>query len=433
MGYQIALVDRAQREARIDRELAESNGIEEFHSFRASKIDLKVVSLPVGLLIYRMENYRTFSGQAEYTSREKKTADYFQTGQENESAQQLQHDILLKLAQKGASSVVPILDVLERDGQRESLLITRSGMVVNGNRRLAAMRELFSRNLPTSARFEHIKCMVLPKEITRDDILDIEGTLQAEPETKLAYDWVGDAKLLAAQLKKRGKPEAVAAFLRRKAPEVKNTLQALAEAELYLKEWAKAEGQYTLVAENGEQLFKDFANEIQGKPSYLQEAARAIAWTLFDKRDRLEGRIYNYNVTFGKKAPDVLDRLAEDLGISIDTEPAENSGEFEFCVDADATQPSYQPLISVLREGSRKDEAAERLVEICGQVLESEKEKKSGTAALKAISTANAKLMEVDLGRAAQDTWGAIDRQLDAIIQRAGALKEQLSKASKSS
>lgn len=428
MSYSVILIDRAQREAHIKQSVDASVVSEDFYDFRGSKTKLKIVRIPIGLPVYRMENFRTFSDQAEYLAREHKPMEFFHTGQENESVQQIQHEILFKLAAKGkASSVVPVIDVLQREGQRESLLITHRGVVVNGNRRLAAMRELFNSNPGDYQHFSHVDCKVLPADTTPSDILEIEGILQGRPETKLDYDWIGDAQLLSAMLRLKGSPEAVAKILGRKVNEVKNALQALSEADMYLKDWVKAEGQYNRVVEEGEQVFKDLPGQLHGKPTEMQDASRAIAWTLFENKGKLDGRLYNYNVTFGKRAEDVLDRLAEDLGVSLTAvESSDIQDEFDFDLEAETGQLSYQPLIDILRNDSRKDEAIDALVEICISVIESEKDKKSGSAALKAITAAHAKLSEVDLSRASKGNYDAIERQLAAISQRVITLQSKM-------
>lgn len=429
MVYQVTLLDRAQREAQIEQSIAASETSEEFYDFRGSKTNLPIIRIPLDLPVYRMENFRTFSDQAEYLVREHKPADFFKSGQENESTQQVQHEILAKLAAKGrADSVVPVIDVLEREGQRESILITRSGVVVNGNRRLAAMRELYDSDSGAFHHFSHVNCKVLPADTTYNDILEIEGILQGRPETRLDYDWVGDAELLKAMLQIKGRVEDVAKVLNRKVSEVRTTLQALTEAEMYLKDWAKAEGEYNRVLESGEQLFKDLPGHLSGKPQPLQDASRVIAWTLFENGSRLEGRLYNYNVTFGKRAEDVLNQLAEDLGIPLEGSSEAEGDEFDFDLGEDNQIVDYVPLISALRDETRKSEAIDSLIDICTSVIESERDKKSENAALKAITTANAKLAEVDLSRAGSSTYETIDRQLTAIIHRATQLKASLEK-----
>jgi ribosome-associated translation inhibitor RaiA len=60
--------------------------------------------------------------------------------------------------------------------------------------------------------------------------------------------------------------------------------------------------------------------------------------------------------------------------------------------------------------------------------VESERNRRSGKAALKAVVDAHAKLVGVDLSKAAADSYAALEKQLDAVISKAGELKEKLSK-----
>lgn len=432
MSYQVRIVDRAEREIRIDAATCSAEKREDFDFFRDQTTSLPVVRLPIDLPVYRMENFRTYSEQAEYLVREAVEGDYFRGGQERESVQQVQHEILAKLAAKGkANSVVPVIEVLEREGQRERLLITARGVVVNGNRRLAAMRELFARDPQAFQQFSHVNCIVLPLDATAEDVLEIEAILQARPETRLDYDWIGDAQLLAAMLKVKGTTEAVAKRLGRKISEVRNALQALAEADMYLKDWAQAEGEYRRVAEDGEQFFKDMPSLLSGKTPQLEEASRAIAWALFDNRGKLEGRVYNYNVAIGKRAEDVLERLSEEIGVPIPEEHSADASEaeeddFDIAIGAESADGEYRELVNALRDEARRDESVEALIEICTGIVESEKDKRSGSAALKAIAGANAKLAEVDLSRADPDTHDAIQKQLIAIATRTGRLQAAL-------
>ena len=87
-------------------------------------------------------------------------------------------------------------------------------------------------------------------------------------------------------------------------------MQALDEADLYLREWIEKPGQYHLL-KDGEQIFSDIPKNIAKKNPQLQEASRAIAWSIYENRDRVMGRVYSLNAAFGKLATNVLDILEE--------------------------------------------------------------------------------------------------------------------------
>jgi hypothetical protein len=426
MTYQVKIKSPAEREAKIQAGRDASAREEDFYEFRNQRTKLKFIRIDVGLPLYRMENFRTFIDQKEYIARENKPDNYFTGGQENESAQQVQHEILVNLAKQGrAESIAPVFEVLKKERQREPLLITHRGMVVNGNRRLAAMRELLNEDPAAFGEFSHVDCLVLPDDVTPDEIVDIEAGLQAKPETKLDYDWVGDCQLINKLLSMGRTIPQVADRLNRKQNEIKNSLQALTEANTYLKDWAKAPGEYSRVRE-AEQFFKDLPSQLQGKDAQLENASRVIAWNLYDHRDELGERLYAFNVAFGRRAADVLDRLAAELGVPLTRKASEGGDDFEVALEEDEGSLSYEPVIDILKNPDRHDDTVDMLVDVCRGVIESEKGKKSGSAALKAVSTAHAKLTEVDLTRAGPETYTSLARQLDAVIKKATELKSKL-------
>jgi hypothetical protein len=63
-----------------------------------------------------------------------------------------QHGILSKLAREGGDTITPIITELERTKQTEPIFIIPSGVVVNGHRRLAAMRDLYTERAGPNSR-----------------------------------------------------------------------------------------------------------------------------------------------------------------------------------------------------------------------------------------------------------------------------------------
>jgi hypothetical protein len=415
--YKISLKPRAEREAMITKrmETADEFG-ETIYDFRSDKFTPKVISLPIDVPVYRMENCRTFSAQQTEIAREGLLKDFFEKGQELTTAQQAQHQILARLAKQGTESVTPIISVLEKDGQRETILITSTGVVVNGNRRLAAMRELkMLKDGSVDERFTNIKCAVLPSDVTRDEIDDIEADLQARPQTKLDYDWIGDARLIRRQVGKNRSTNEVADRLRRNKIEIENVLQALDEADLYLSEWIRKPGEYDLL-QDGQQIFGDLPKAIAKKDANLQNASRAIAWSIYENRDRISGRVYRLNAAFGKLAPQVLEILEDQLELpSSDDGDQVDDDDFAIDIDSDGESKDYTPIIGALRDEDTRDEAVTTLIEACETAIELDKGLKNEGAALKALAQINSKVTGIDISSAGSPTLPAILKQIGSI------------------
>ncbi len=430
MAYKIDIVPRSERETLIAKRMENSNEEgETIHDFRSGKYTPKVISLSIDVPIYRMENCRTFSAQQNEMAVQGYEKDFFLKGREKSSVQQAQHEILTKLAKRGTSSVTPIIDVLQKDRQREPILISSTGMVVNGNRRLCAMRELYrGSDGAVDERFGHVTCAVLPPDTTPDEIDDIEADLQARPQTKLDYDWIGDARLIRRQVGKGRTSKEVGDRLRRSKADIENVLQALDEADLYLSEWAEKPGQYELVSGDGEQIFGDIPKQIVHKNIELQNASRAIAWSLFENRDKVSGRVYSLNAAFGKLAPQVLNMLTEELDIEELTDKLDDDAEADFSIeiDADESIANYQPVIEALRNDETKEDAVQTLIDVCESAIERDKGLKSEKAALKTLSQANAKIKGIDVSMAGESTLPAMEKQIASIRNGLSKIEEKI-------
>ena len=421
MNFSVKITPRSEREAMISERVKVSEEFgEPIYQFRGETYRPRVIRLPIGVPVYRLENCRTFSAQQTEIARHAFDRNFFAKGQEVHDAQISQHKILLELAKRGTDSVTPIFDVLQKDGQRETILISASGVVVNGNRRLSAMRELLRQSDGSvDSRFEYVRCAVLPPDTVRDEIDDIEADLQARPETKLAYDWIGDARLIRRQVDKGRTTKQVADRLRRSKFDIENVLQALDEADLYLSEWLGRPGEYELV-QDGQQIFGDIPKSIAKQNNNLKNASRAIAWTIFDNRDKISGRVYRLNRAFGTLAPKTLDLLEDRLNILIDDEEYDSVQETEkddFVIDIEAEYDArdYTAIIKALRNTDSTDEKVDALVDACETAIELDKGQRNEQAALRALVQVNSKLASIDPATAGSETLPAMLKQIESI------------------
>ena len=431
MPYKIQITAPVNRAATIASKVVASTEKREFFEFRNRRSELPLIQVPIDLPVYRVENYRTFTDQRDFISGEGKKADYFSAGQESEEVQQAQHQLLYKLALMGKTKEdVSVSDVLETQGQRQPLLITSGGVVVNGNRRLAALRELYDKGSRFS-HFSHVDVLVLPADATAEEIVDVEANLQAISDVKLDYDWIGEAQLINRLVNLGRSTAQVATQLRRKEKDIKYAIQTLAEADLYLKEAPGTQGNYSEIREDAEQLFGDLPKLLDGKSEQMKEASRVIAWTLYQNKGRLEGRLYDYNAAIGNLADDVLDRVADELGIvtETDAEDVADTDKDDFAIDIgdDSQVTNFSGVIEALK-ATDNDAAIEALIDATQTVIQVDKGQRSGKAALKSVQQAHTKLASVDISKAEKSTIPKISKQLEAIKTLVGDMEGKIAK-----
>ena len=431
--YIVNVSMRHDREILIAQGKAATEDTYAIFEYQNQRTELPVVRLDIGMPIYRMANFRTRTAQIKHVHERDLASDFFSAGQENESAQRAQHDILVAFATRGrSSSVTPIMDLLHSEEQREPLLITSDGVVVNGNRRLAAMRELFTQNPVQFNHFAYVDCALLPTSITPSEMVEIEVRLQMRPETKLPYGWIEESIAIREMLN-RGLPRTyVADLIKKKPKEIQTAERALTEVDIYLKEWLRDAENYEEV-EDAEQFFNDLAKALIGVEGEILEAKRRIAWTLLSNSDLLPGRIYDYGFSFDKKTDEVVAALVERLAIDMDatTDSGGVSGDddpLDIDLGGSDVDVSLEPLIRAFDDPEHRETVGEELVDVCVSINEQTREKRVGGKALSAVRMANTKLMSVDLSKADPKTYAPIRAQLATVAEQVEKLEQALVK-----
>jgi hypothetical protein len=222
------------------------------------------------------------------------------------------------------------------------------------------------------------------------------------------------------------------------AQELDTALQALAHAEIYLKDWRKEPEEYDIVEARGKQLFGDMAKLLKNKNGDELELSRRIAFLVQDSSNQMGDRAYAFNFSFGKKSGEVAEALATRLGVDLTAPPpaasSEPGADLEIDIDEDESEgTSYKPLIELLDDPARREEVTEELIAVCENIRSAEKDEKRGQASLKAARDANTKLLEIDIAIADPSTYGAISAQLDSVIKCATKLKEEVANATSKS
>lgn len=184
-----------ERKEMISRELSQyekskSNATYSI-DFRGKKIYLPVIRVEADLLILNHKNNRLSCQLLDYPNREQ-----IETNPELSESQKILVDLLAK-----TDKFKELKEQLKTLGQREPGLITREGLVVNGNTRIAAMRMLGMR---------YVEVAVLPDNVNESDVLDIEMLLQVTDLVHQDYTFTNELLLMKRFLDNGGSEKELA-------------------------------------------------------------------------------------------------------------------------------------------------------------------------------------------------------------------------------
>lgn len=249
---------------------------------------LKQITIRIGLPVYRIENGRTRTFQKEYlVTHPDKPSDLFSKDPESLEAQRAQHEILRRLAEDE--------DLLKEfqggTQQTEPIIVTSTGVVVNGNRRLCVWRVLLSNDPEKYKHFNFIEVAVLPEDCDEAEIRSLEKRLQIQKTHRAEYKWHNKAAMMKEERDTGTSIESLARSYDVTKKEVELLIGALEYADIYLRRIGKKD-QWSLV-DGDEFAFKAMVEERrkiadQGK----KELFEAVCFKLIELKD-YQGRLYS--------------------------------------------------------------------------------------------------------------------------------------------
>jgi hypothetical protein len=437
--YSFKLIDSTTRKQQIEQRATEArkqNRTKPEMKFRGGREPLAIIQMSIHQLLYRLENFRTISDQMSQVASGKVDENLFDPSRrEDVSAQTAQHEILFKLAQTGSGeSIKPIYDELIRVKQQtDELIISADGVVVNGNRRLSAMRELLAApDGQAFAAFENVSCAVLPESATDEEIVALEIELQMQPDTKLPYEWTAVA-LAARELKARNySDERIAGMMNRDKEEVLRLVKMIDGADLYLTDHLERPRDYNALEET-EQAFKQIAirNLAKTDNPALREVTRRFDFLLVEKRDKIELRAYELINNIEGNPELFLDHMAGVWGVDLSQAPEGPAGNLEIDFGDDtpvAGQKNYAALVSYIEnlgDGDDVRENAAKQVETAS-VIVGEQGKRKDLAALKFAKAAQQKLAAINLRYANESTFAELRTVLAGCVTQCEALMQEI-------
>ena len=346
--WQTGLEDADTRRQRIAQALDQS-AQNHWVRLRQGPLQLKAAPIDQELLLYRVDNGRLLGELTERLSQGAESISDLRRQESQARTQTLLHQLLVA---KASDPQGPILQELERLGaQTEPLLISADGIVINGNRRLAAMRELLRRDPNRYRTFLRPLAAVLPADAKRADLEFAEASLQMAPETKLNYGWIERRLKLREHSSNQDQGERwiLEAYRINDIRQIQTELAELELAEAFLRYVNKAH-QYSSISDC-EELFKGLRQQLNSLSRKQAKAWRLIGFALISNRRQMDSsqRLqFPFSEPGHKAMPGLaLTRLADTLT------PAPR-GQHSLSTQPDS-QPG-QPLLKALRHGLRRED-----------------------------------------------------------------------------
>ncbi len=295
-----------QRQAYI-RQLQRDQGIYEAQIFFQNQLRIfSVYKVEIGFASYRLANGRTRAAQAEHVATYGVDRDFFSADPDSAPALKVQHEILQRTVEEAG-----LLDILRAQQQTEPLILDCDGYVVNGNRRLCAMRMLLQEDEAGYVRYSHVQVVFLPR-CTERDIKELEGRLQVAPQGRAKYSWVDEAILYKDLYLQNWSEDQILKLYDKKLGEVRELVSMLDEADAYLLA-RSMEGKYSRVTDK-EYAFRQLVKSRKkcGNDEAQKAVITGIAHSIIDDRNT-HGRMYEVIPKAHRCIDEICHRLQSEL------------------------------------------------------------------------------------------------------------------------
>jgi hypothetical protein len=228
--------------------------------------ELPLIEVDVNWVRFSTLNHRTKAEQLRAIHQSQKP-ELFTSDPMGQAAQDAQYKIL-----KGQDGFDDLkADLMDR-GQQDPAVITAEGVLINGNRRSAALRGLYQDDDYLKARY--VKCLVLPADASAGELVDLETELQIARDFKEDYSWVNEAMLIEELYDREGKNFGrVAKRMHREAGPVQSRYERLQQLNQLI---ALSNGAYLHIDfADKESAFDELAKHIKNKPKREADSVRA--------------------------------------------------------------------------------------------------------------------------------------------------------------
>ena len=382
--------------------------------FQGKLQTFSIHNVPIELPKYRLNNGRTLAAQAQYLAKHPDLPrDFFKKDLELEAAQNAQHEILGKMLHEKN-----LLDFFRKNEQEQPLILSHDGFVVNGNRRLCAMRVLLAEDKEKFKRFEPLDIVILPPA-TEEEIDDLEAELQIHQDIKADYAWTARAFLYKwRKIEHNYTDEDIARRYELGKGEVREWIQMLEFADRYLESRDKP-GQYEEVEADEyafRQLYKNRSKlfKTEGQRNVFEQ----ISYCLID--DPEGGRLYEKIPSTGKYFGKVVTKLREELKLQPLVVKSTDGDLLGGLPD------EVSDVLVAVEDEKNSTKIREIVIEIVEGEIAREKEQKRTDFVLAQVRKASTALIEALNGITESTDKTGIANQLDSISKSVEQLRKWL-------
>lgn len=214
------------------------------------EVFVPVYMVDLNFPIYRLSNIRTKSAQETFISKNEIDKDFFKKDPECRDSLKIQHSLLYEISISG-SDEKNHYKTFENESfdKAHPMMMTDDGILINGNTRMSALRELYFSDPSKFNRYEKVPIALLPSNLTEKDIRKLELNLQINPDIHKDYPWISEAMDCRDQLLLGRNEKDVEIEYKRRQNEVShpiNLINELTMADIFLNLYERV-GEYDLL------------------------------------------------------------------------------------------------------------------------------------------------------------------------------------------
>jgi hypothetical protein len=390
--------------------------------FQGSPTLRPVYAVQIDLPKYRLVSGRTQAAQEEYLAKNPELPpDFFTRDVESDRAQAIQHQLLWDMVRN-----TRLLSYFKDTAtcQEQPLVLDHNGLVVNGNRRLCAMRNLFHDDATKYSGYSHVDVVILPLGTERD-IDELEAYLQIQPDIRADYTWIAKACMLRARQQSHHYEYAdLTRIYDMTEKDISSTLGQLGLVDEYLQSQGKPK-QYDLVR-NDEFAFKALLKERQRmkQDAPSKDLFTRIAFNMIGKGETQEGIVY-------RRIPEVRAHLPEISKALQDAFPVKTASSLPrpdlLILGNPKDDDTSAALVATVSEPANQVEVFEIVRDVIDGKLEEERKRGRANAVLKELTDANAHLKTAVICVSREASTLGIEEQIRAIEESVREIQEWLS------